>query len=420
MKCRNCNSRKFKEIINLGMQPLSGIFYKKKQKNLKKYPLKLLYCLRCSLVQVSKSPSKFKMFGKSYEYRTGLSKLMVSHLKDSLHYFRKKRFVKKDSVVLDIGSNDGTFLNFFKNTNLLIGIDPSLNKFKKFYNKKIIKINNFFSKKNLKKNLLSQLKFNLITSFAMFYDVDDPNSFCKDIKDFLKDDGIWAVEFSYLPLLLKNLTYDQICHEHVTYYNLKVFKKIIEKNGLKLLDLRLNEINGGSIQLICAKKESNHKINFKKISKTLNFEKNIGHQSFKRFNSRVEKIKILINNFFNLNSYKSIVGYGASTKGNIIINHCKINNKSLKIICDANENKINKYTPGSNIKIISKNKMRKLKPDYLFVMIWSFRKEVIKQEINYIKNGGVLVFPLPRFHLINSENYKYYLKQNLSSLSYQI
>ena len=168
---------------------------------------------------------------------------------------------------MDIGSNDGTFLNFFKNTNLLIGIDPSLNKFKKFYNKKIIKINNFFSKKNLKKNLLSQLKFNLITSFAMFYDVDDPNSFCKDIKDFLKDDGIWAVEFSYLPLLLKNLTYDQICHEHVTYYNLKVFKKIIEKNGLKLLDLRLNEINGGSIQLICAKKESNHKINFKKYQK---------------------------------------------------------------------------------------------------------------------------------------------------------
>ena len=114
------------------------------------------------------------------------------------------------------------------------------------------------------------------------------------------------------------------------------------------------------------------------------------------------------------------MGYGASTKKNIIINHCKINNKSLKIICDANENKINKYTPGSNIKIISKNKMRKLKPDYLFVMIWSFRKEVIRQEKNFIKNGGVLVFPLPRFHLINSENYKYYLKQNLSSLSYQI
>ena len=118
-----------------------------KQKNLKKYSLKLLYCLRCSLVQVSKSPSKFKMFGTSYEYRTGLSKLMVNHLKDSLHYFRKKKFVKKDSVVLDIGSNDGTFLNFFKNTNLLIGIDPSLNKFKRFYNKKIIKIYNFFSKK---------------------------------------------------------------------------------------------------------------------------------------------------------------------------------------------------------------------------------------------------------------------------------
>ena len=200
MKCRNCISRKFKRLLT--WHATFAVYFTKKTKNLKNI-IETFILLTCNLFRYL-NHRKFKMFGKSYEYRTGLSKC-VSHLKDSLHYFRKKRFVKKDSVVLDIGSNDGTFLNFFKNTNLLIGIDPSLNKFKKFYNKKIIKINNFFSKKNLKKNLLSQLKFNLITSFAMFYDVDDPNSFCKDIKDFLKDDGIWAVEFSYLPLPKFNL-----------------------------------------------------------------------------------------------------------------------------------------------------------------------------------------------------------------------
>lgn len=420
MKCRICNSKKVKNIINLGNQPLSGVFYKKKQKNLTKYPLKLLQCSKCDLVQISQSPNKNKMFGMTYEYRTGLSGLMVKHLKTSLKQLKKEKYLKNKSTILDIGSNDGTFLNFFNSSNELIGIDPSLNKFKKFYNKNILKIDDFFSKKNIKKKIGKDKKFDLITSFAMFYDVDDPNSFCQDINDLLKDNGIWVVEFSYLPLLLKNLTYDQICHEHVTYYSFKVFKNLIEKNGLKILDFKLNEINGGSIQIICSKKTSKLKTNFKKIFKNLKLEKKIRFKEFNKFNNRVEKIKILIQSFFELNSQKKIIGYGASTKGNVILNHCKIENKNLKMICDANKKKINKFTPGTNIKIISKEKMRKLKPHYLFILIWSFRKEIIKQELNYIKSGGILVFPLPKFHLVNSDNYKYYLKQNLSSLSYKI
>ena len=150
-------------------------------------------------------------------------------------------------------------------------------------------------------------KYDLITSFAMFYDVDDPNTFCKDIHDLLNPNGVWVVEFSYFPLLLKNLTYDQICHEHVTYYDLKVFKKLINKQNLKILDIKLNEINGGSIQLICSKKSSNLKKNNKIIKKILEIEKKIGKDSFSKFNERIKNHKTLVKTFFNLHSKKKLL-----------------------------------------------------------------------------------------------------------------
>ena len=254
----------------------------------------------------------------------------------------------------------------------------------------------------------------------MFYDINDPNKFCKDINSLLESDGLWILEMSYFPLLLSNLTYDQICHEHIAYYTLTSFNKIIKKNGLKLIDISFNEINGGSIEIICAKKNSKHKVNNKKISNALNAEKKINKKAYERFNARIENTKIKINKFLNKFKNKKIIGYGASTKGNIVLNHCKINDKKLNLICDANPEKFGKYTPGSNIKIISKENMRKLKPDYLFILIWSFRKEVIKQEEKYIKNGGKLVFHLPKFHIIDKNNYKKYLKKDLKSFAYKI
>ena len=219
--------------------------------------------------------------------------------------------------------------------------------------------------------------------------------------------------------MLKNLTYDQICHEHLTYYTLTVLKKIVEKNDLKILDISLNEINGGSAEIICARKDSNHLIKKNKIKTVLNDEKKINYFSYKNFNSRIDKTKKIISLFLNLKSNKKVIGYGASTKGNIILNHCGVKNNQITYICDGSKRKHNKFTPGSNIKIISKESMRKKKPDYLFVLIWSFRKEVIKQEIKFLESGGCLVFPLPRFHLVNKQNYKIYLHKNFKNFSYK-
>jgi NDP-4-keto-2,6-dideoxyhexose 3-C-methyltransferase len=248
--------------------------------------------------------------------------------------------------------------------------------------------------------------------------VNDPNKFCNDVYHSLKEDGIWISEFSYFPLMLKNLTYDQICHEHITYYTLQVFKEIIKKNNLKIIDLNLNEINGGSIEIICAKISSKRLANKSKIASIIKEEKKINFKSYKKFNNRIIKVKKNFSSFFKKNNKSLIIGYGASTKGNIVINHCDITVKNVKFICDSNKNKHNLFTPGKNIKIISKEMMRKLNPEYLVVFIWSFRKEVISEEINFIKNGGKLVFHLPKFHIVDKNNYKIYLQIKFSSIQW--
>ena len=338
---------------------------------------------------------------------------------------KNKNIVNNGNFILDIGSNDGTFLNFFakKNKNLnLYGIDPSSKKFSHFYNKNINLVTNFFSYKTLKKEIkdLNKIdnKFSLITSFAMFYDIDTPNKFCSDITKLLNKDGLWISEFSYFPLLLKNLTYDQICHEHVTYYTLTTFEKIITKNGLKILDVSFNEINGGSVEVICCRKESKQKPNYKKIKEILNDEKNINDEAYQRLNLRIKNTKNTLQTFVKEVGRKNIIGYGAATKGNIVLNQCEFTSKDISYICDANPFKYGKYTPGSNIPIISKQKMRSLNPKYLLVLIWSFRSEVIKQEQKFIEKGGNLVFHLPLLHIINKSNYRAYLNRDFKAFSF--
>ena len=420
MNCKNCKKRKLKKILDIGSQPISSVYYKKKQNKLKSYSLNLYKCQACDLVQFSKLAPLDDMYGTTYGYRTSLSKYMVDHMKKKYNFLIKSNYLKNKSSILDIGSNDGTFLNFFAKKGHkmdLFGIDPSSVKFKKFYDKKINLVSDYFSKNKIDKYYLNK-KFNLVTSFAMFYDIEDPNSFTKDIANILKKDGIWISEFSYFPLLLKNLTYDQICHEHVTYYTLTTFKKIADKNGFKIIDFSFNEINGGSIEVICAKKKSKHKSKTKKIKEILDDEKKINDQSYINLKNRIENTKnILLTLLSNINK-NEIIGYGASTKGNIVLNHCNINDTHLKYICDANPYKFNRYTPGSNIKIISKEEMRKKRPKYLLVLIWSFRSEVIKQEIDFIKKGGKLIFHLPMLHIINKKNYKSFINKDFKDLSY--
>ena len=417
MTCKNCKNGKLFKIVKIGKQPLSGFFYSQKKYDLKKYSLDLYKCSKCELVQLNNKVKIEKMYGNHYGYKTSLSQSMVFHLKKKIKKLKKLNMIKKKDNILDIGSNDATFLNLLGKNYNLWGVDPSAKKFKKNY-KKMNLVSQFFSKKNIyKKNKNKKIQFNLISSFAIFYDIETPNLFCKDIESLLDDNGIWICEFSYLPLMLKNLTFDQICHEHLMYYTFTVFEKIINKSGLKVINYKLNEINGGSIEVIIAKNKCKRVSNIKSINKLKNDEKKLNKKSFKNFEKRINQSRLDLTSFINKNY--PIAGYGASTKGNIVLNHNNLGSDKIEYICDANTKKYGKFTPGSNIKIISKEKMRKLNPKFLLVLIWSFRSEVIKQELNYIKNGGTLVFHLPKFHTIDKMNYRKFLNKSFKEMSYK-
>lgn len=412
MKCRNCNYKNFILITKIGNQPISSCFPQKKIK-LRSYSLNLYKCKFCSLIQLNKVPGLRFMYGSQYGYKTGISNLMIKHLRKKFDWIKKLKTEKTITNILDIGSNDGTFLNFFSkfsNKKKLIGIDPSADAFKDSYNKDIKVIVDFFNKESVKK-YFNRTRFSIITSFAMFYDVEDPNSFCKNIHKILEKNGLWVLEFSYFPLLLKNLTYDQICHEHIIYYTLDTFIKILNKNKLKVVNFSLNQINGGSIEILCAKKDSNHITETSKIKNIILQEKNISKKDYDKFNLRIQDSKKNLQLFLKKIKKTEIIGYGASTKGNVILNYCNVTNKEISYVCDANPSKFGKYTPGSYIPIISKNRMRKINPKYLLVLIWSFKKEVIKQEKQFLRKGGKLVFPLPNFHIVDKSNYLSHLNK---------
>ena len=248
-------------------------------------------------------------------------------------------------------------------------------------------------------------KFNLITSIAMFYDLPDPLKFAKDINNVLAENGIWHIEMSYMPSMLNNSSYDTICHEHLEYYSIKSLKHLMHLANLKIINISFNQINGGSISLDIAKKKSKHKenkvlLNWLLLRENLNGFNDLKIQ--KSFFYQCNKHKYLLNDLLKkLKSQgKRIYGYGASTKGNVILQYCKIDRNILDCIIEVNKFKYNRYTPGSKIKILSEKYLNKNRPDYLLVLPWHFKDHIIKKEKKFLDNGGKLIFPLPEIEIV--------------------
>tara|TARA_B110000014_G_C20036847_1_gene538684 strand:- start:72 stop:1058 length:987 start_codon:yes stop_codon:yes gene_type:complete len=328
---------------------------------------------------------------------------MVNHLKKKSLKLKKISNLKNNDLVIDIGSNDGTFLSFFSKKNKLIGVDPTIKKLSKFYRKDIIQVPSFFSKENLK-NITNQ-KVKIFTSISMFYDLENPVKFAKDIYDLLDDDGIWHLEQSYMPMMLKNNSYDTICHEHLEYYSLKSIKYIFDKVGFKIIDLEFNDINGGSFSITLAKKKSKQK-EIKHLIKWLLYKEDLfKYNDLKTFKLFFEEIKKHKKVFRKLlidlkKNKKKIIGYGASTKGNVILQYCNIDATLLPFICEVNNFKHERYTPGSKIKIISEKNARTMKPDFYLVLPWHFKNFILEKEKNFLKQNKNIIFPLPDIEII--------------------
>jgi hypothetical protein len=282
-------------------------------------------------------------------------------------------------------------------------VDPTIKKLSNFYRKDIIQIPNFFSK-DLIINTVKR-KIRIVTSISMFYDLESPCQFAKEIYDILDDNGIWHLEQSYMPMMIKNNSYDTICHEHLEYYSLKSIKYIFDKVGFKIIDLEFNNINGGSFSITLAKKKSYFKEETKLVKWLLEKEDVLKYNeitTFKIFYKNILKHKKLFRNLLIdlKKNNKKVIGYGASTKGNVLLQFCKIDSNLISSICEVNKFKYGMYTPGSKIKIISEEKAKKLKPDYFLVMPWHFKNFIIEKEKKYINKGGKFIFPLPDIEII--------------------
>ncbi len=402
-KCRSCSSKDLKKCFSLGSQKFTGIFPKSKFEKFPSGSLNLVFCKNCKLLQLNNSFDPDVMYGDNYGYMSSLNQSMINHLKKKSTKLKKISVLKKNDVVLDIGSNDGTFLNFFSKKNKLIAVDPTIKKLSSYYRKDILKIPTFFSKKEIKKN--TSKKAQLITSISMFYDLENPIQFSKDVYECLNDEGVWHLEQSYMPMMIKNNSYDTIVHEHLEYYSLKSIKYIFDRVGFKIIDLEFNDINGGSFALTVAKKKSKFK-EIKHLVDWLLYKEDLfkynDPRTFKLFYENIVKHKKVLRNLLLKikKMKKKIIGYGASTKGNSILQFSKINSDLLPFICDVNKFKHGRYTPGSNIKIISEEDAQKMKPDYYLVLPWHFKDFILKKEKNFLKNNKNIIFPLPDIEII--------------------
>jgi len=414
-KCRSCQ-HDLKEILSLGSQKLTGIFPNVGE-NTQEVPVTLMKCTNqdCGLVQLKESVDPNIMYGMDYGYRTGLNKSMTDHIKKVFEDSKDWISLEKNDLFIDIGSNDGTLVNhIYKNTKGItcLGIDPTICKFGKYYDVGTHKIADFFSYNLLSIYLNKKPKAKLITSFSMFYDLEDPIFFAKEVESCLADDGIWIFEQAYLGFILNRITIDTILSEHLLYYDLQSIDYILNSSGLKIIDVELNDINAGSIRIVATKKDSCLQ-SYRSVDLIKNYEKIMGFNDpsmsiYKNFVTLCKNFKEDFRNFL-LNadtSGKRVCALGASTKFNCILQYVDASPKYIQQIGEINDDKYGKVTPGTNIPIVPEDEVLNSNPDYIIIGCYHFKDfflglPKIKQ---YIENGGTIVFPLPTLEFYNKDS----------------
>ena len=392
--CLLCKNKNMKKIFSLGNLYVSNFVKKNNIKKGLKAPLKLLFCNKCTLIQLSHIAPQEIMYKRFYWYRSGVTKTMKEGLKniykDSLKYVN----LEKNDVVLDIGANDGTLLNYYRKKYVTIGCEPANNLKVSLKRNCDHVLNDFWSKNRLEKILTEKKlkKPKIITAIGMFYDLEEPNKFIKDAAESLDENGIFIAQLMCLKSMIEKNDLGNICHEHIEFYSLKSIKFLFEENGMEIFKIEKNDINGGSYRIYCRKfKNGSIKLPNEDVLKLM-----------KGFIKRVKKNKNLIVKFINkkIKENKKIYLYGASTKGNTVLQYYGINNRMVPYAAERSSEKWGKYTIGTGIKIISERKARELKPDYFFVTPWGFIKEFVKREKKWLKNGGTFILPFPKFKLI--------------------
>ena len=398
--CRLCDSKKLSKVFNLGKTPLANSYTKKNlSKKLKKYPLGLNLCNSCGHLQLTYSIKPDKMF-INYLYKTNTSYKNFLHFKNYASKI-KKLYKNKNGKILDIASNDGTFLSFFNKKNFFrLGIDPAKNLKKEANKKGIIQIDNFFTKKNSEKIKRKFQQFDIITANHVCAHVENLNDFFKGVKNLLKDDGIFIFEVSYRGSVIKKNTFDTIYHEHLDYHALFPISRFLKKFGLHLFNFELTDAQGGSLRVYASKNPKSIKV--KKIRNQIRKEKNnyklFNKYTYNKFEKKIldckKEIRKIIISFENKNL--NIAGYGAAAKTTTFLNYFELSeNKIIKNIYDDNILKQKLYLPGTTIKILSPKNLDLKKLDILIIFAWNYSEVIIKKIKKKFSRRHKLKFLIP-------------------------
>ena len=402
--CRICGNKVLTNFLRLGNQMLTGVFPKEKDKgSVSSGPIALVKCMgenSCGLVQMQYSYSLSEMYGDNYGYRSGLNKSMVDHLHSKVSKITKLVKLNDDDLIIDIGSNDATTLKAYPQKRLdLVGIDPTGVKFNSYYPDNIQLIPDFFSS-TLVKAKFGNKKAKVITSFSMFYDLEEPLTFMKEVHEILDNDGVWIFEQSYMPKMLEMNSFGTICHEHLEFYSLHQIKYMTDIVGFHIVDVDFNDINGGSFSITVRKKIGDEQ-DEEKIKKILHQETEAGlltMKPYKEFANRIDVATKKLIQFVKTERAKGkmIAALGASTKGNVLLQYCNFTEEDISFIGEVNEEKLGCFTPGTFIPIISEKELLSKNPDYLIVLPWHFKEFFVSNE-KFSKMK--LVFPLPEIEI---------------------
>jgi NDP-4-keto-2,6-dideoxyhexose 3-C-methyltransferase len=410
-RCRICGGRRLRPILDLGMQALTGVFPAPSTKPVPAAPLELVLCdevAGCGLVQLRHTHAPEQMYGAGYGYRSGLNASMVEHLVHRGQVARWRVDLGPGDIVLDIGSNDGTLLNSLVDTGArLVGIDPAADVLASHHHRAIERIPEFFSRDAVRRHLGGR-RATLITAIAMFYDLEDPTGFLRDVHDLLDDDGVCVLEQSYLPLMIERDAYDTVCHEHLTYFALRQICWMAERAGLVVLDVEINDVNGGSFATTLARRGSRRTADDRRVESLLEWEERMGHGGhlvYAAFRHRVERHRDQLRGRLRdlAAAGMRVYGYGASTKGNVLLQYCGLTPRDLPAIAEVNPSKFGCVTPGTGIPILPEHQVHAMRPDVLLVLPWHFRQAIVAREQLHLQRGGRLLFPLPRIETFGRE-----------------
>lgn len=406
-ECRICKNPQLVEVLDLGVQALTGVFPKKRSQPVTAGPLKLVKCSGgdevCGLLQLQHTYDLGELYGDNYGYRSGLNASMVAHLHAKVRRILERMKLPENALVLDIGANDSTTLQAYPAHGCtLVGVDPTGEKFKRFYPPHIGLIPDFFSAATVR-NHFGDRKAAVITSFSMFYDLEQPMAFMAEVAEVLDDNGVWVLEQSYMPTMLQRISYDTVCHEHLEYYALRQIKWMTDKLGLKIVDVEFNDINGGSFSLMVSKQGSQYPES-PQVADILAEETRLDLHTLAPYNAfaqNVDASRASLRSFIEDAKHlgKSICALGASTKGNVVLQYCNITDADIARVGEVNSDKFEAFTPGTLLPIVPEDEVLASQPDYLLVLPWHF-KHFFTEEQRFI--GHTLVFPLPRLEFVRN------------------